>query len=68
MVYGLVLAPAVWAQPAPPQYTVVVLAIGNTTSSQAYGINTSGQVVGSAQVGGSGYWCVSCGSLGRRHA
>lgn len=50
---ALVLAPAaVWAQP--PQYSVVVLEISNTTASYAYGINASGQITGAAQLGGAG--------------
>ena len=51
MVYGLLLTPAVSAQP--PQYTVVQLTVGNTSSSVAYDINASGQVVGQAVVDGT---------------
>ncbi len=52
MVCGWLLAAVATAQP--PQYTVVQLTVGNTTRSWAYDINASGQVVGSAEVGGSG--------------
>ena len=50
---GWLMAVAV-ATAQPPQYTVVQLTVGNTTRSWAYDINASGQVVGSAEVDGSG--------------
>jgi probable HAF family extracellular repeat protein len=51
MAFALTLASAVRAQP--PHYTVVQLTVGNTSSSVAYDINASGQVVGQAVVDGT---------------
>ena len=64
MVYSLLLTPAVWAQP--PQYTVVVLDVGNTIASHALASTRPGRSWARHRWAGS--WSDSRNSLGRRQA